>query len=106
MTYQNKPVDDYGASSSFAFNAQSQAGSDQNSPQDQLDALNQRIQSLEQKKINLNTDLFGLFEVVSAVPAGAPKIPYDQIKIYTNGSTYRLYWYDPVNNAWRYATGT
>lgn len=68
----------------------------------------QRIRNVELKvtKINFNTDIIGLFEVVSAAPSGTPKNVYDQVKIYTNGTTYRLYWYDQVNHAWRYATGT
>lgn len=51
-------------------------------------------------------DMFGLFETVSSVPTTTPKTTYDQIKIYSNGVTYRLYWYDSVAGAWRYATGT
>ncbi len=51
-------------------------------------------------------DVFGLFDTVSAVPTGIPNTPKDQIKIYKNSTTYRLYWYDFVNAQWRYATGT
>lgn len=51
-------------------------------------------------------NLFGLFETVSEVPTTTPKTTYDQIKIYSNSTTYRLYWYDSVNGVWRYATGT
>jgi hypothetical protein len=58
------------------------------------------------QSVDLDTDLFGMFEVVSAVPAGVPRMLYDQVKIYTNGTTYRLYWYDTVGHAWHYATGT
>lgn len=56
--------------------------------------------------IELNGNLNGLFETVSSVPTAVPTTPYGQIKIYTNGATYRLYWYDSTNGAWRYATGT
>lgn len=62
--------------------------------------------SLHQQFVNLDTNIYGLFEVVSAIPSGTPKSVYDQIKIYTNSTTYRLYWYDQVNHAWRYASGT
>lgn len=58
------------------------------------------------QRIRLNSDIEGLFETVSTVPTGAPRDIFGQIKIYTNGATYRLYWYDNTNGAWRYATGT
>lgn len=79
--------------------------------------LENRIQRLEQQmrdhmhsghndtRINLR-DIFGKFEVVSVAPVGKPNDVEGQIKIYTNGATYRLYWYDIVADAWRYATGT
>ena len=51
-------------------------------------------------------NIVGNFEVVSSAPTGNPTNFQNQIKIYSNGSTYRLYWYDTVNHAWRYASGT
>lgn len=51
-------------------------------------------------------DIFGLVEIVSSAPAGKPTSFSEQFKIYKNGSDYRLYWYDSVNDEWRYATGT
>ncbi len=51
-------------------------------------------------------NLWGLFETVSVVPTTIPKTTYDQIKFYSNATTYRLYMYDTVNNVWRYATLT
>lgn len=75
-------------------------------PSDVNSDLERRITALENRRTNLNTDVFGMFETVSAVPSGAPKDVYDQIKIYSNSTTYRLYWYDYSNNAWRYASGT
>lgn len=50
--------------------------------------------------------LQGLFETVSSVPTGIPNDVFDQIKIYKNGATYRLYWFEGAANTWRYATGT
>lgn len=73
---------------------------------EQIADLQRRISDLESKRVVFNTGIIGLFEVVSAVPTGVPTSPYDQIKIYTNSTTYRLYWYDQVNHAWRFATGT
>lgn len=48
-------------------------------------------------------NLVGLIETVTTTPTNVPKTIYDQVKIYKNSTTYRLYWYDNVNNAWRYA---
>jgi len=56
-------------------------------------------------RTNLN-DIFGLFEVVSVAPTLTPTSAYDQIKIYTNGTVYRLYWYDYVGHAWHYILAT
>lgn len=58
--------------------------------------------SLEVSLVNL-TDLF---QVVSAAPTDVPKRAGDQIKIYTNGATLRLYWYDQKANVWHYVTAT
>lgn len=51
-------------------------------------------------------DLDGLFETVDTAPTTVPKSIYDQVKIYVNGSTYRLYWYDNNANTWHYVTAT
>jgi hypothetical protein len=79
---------------------------DLNSLSNQIqDALN-KINNLMEKRINFNTDIIGLFETVSAVPTGIPASPYQQIKIYVNGATLRLYWYDGNANVWHYVTAT
>lgn len=46
-------------------------------------------------------NITGLFEVVSAAPTHIPKNLYDQIKLYVNGATYRIYFYDYTGAAWR-----
>ena len=53
-------------------------------------------------------DLFGMFQTVSVAPAATevPRTMIDQIKIYVNGATLRLYWYDTKANAWHYVTAT
>ena len=51
-------------------------------------------------------ELVGILETVSTAPAGKPTTLIDQIKIYVNGATYRLYWYDAKNNVWHYVTAT
>ena len=46
--------------------------------------------------------IIGLFEVVDTVPSNVPSRLFDQVKIYKNGSTKRLYVYDYSNHAWYY----
>lgn len=56
---------------------------------------------LNSTRINLNTDIIGLFEVVTAAPTLIPKSPYDQIKIAIISGVSYLYVYDQVNHAWK-----
>lgn len=75
----------------------------------QLQDLTNRVQALEitaRGRVVFNTGLIGLFETVSVVPTGTPLSPYDQVKIYVNSTTYRLYVYDSVGHVWHYATLT
>ncbi|MBX3498103.1 MAG: hypothetical protein KF889_01565 [Alphaproteobacteria bacterium] len=50
--------------------------------------------------------LWGLFPTTSSAPTHVPRNLYEQIVVYRNGATLRLYIYDTANNAWRYATLT
>lgn len=52
------------------------------------------------------SDSVGMYETVTAVPTGKPTNAINQIKVYTNSTTYRLYWYDVKNNVWHYVTAT
>ena len=62
------------------------------------------------ERINL-FDIFGFIPTVNgatelaAKTGGKPQTFYDQFFIYQTSTTYRFYWYDTVNNAWRYAVG-
>lgn len=59
--------------------------------------------------IEIDTDLFGVIDTVSAVPTTATNIPktfFDQMKLYRSGTTFTLYLYDVVNKAWRSVTLT
>ena len=89
----------------------------QNDLQNQIDSLTQQVQILTQQLREHNHNgvvgqqiyfksIFGLFETVSTFPSTIPKTTYDCIKIYTNGATLRLYWYDSVANLWHYVTAT
>ena len=51
-------------------------------------------------------DIWGLFKVVSSAPVTSPRKLQEQIVIYKNGGTKRLYWYDPINGVWSYVTAT
>ena len=57
-------------------------------------------------KIIKTNDIFGLFSTVSVAPTSHPKNFSDQILIFTNGATLRLYWYDATNSTWHYVTAT
>lgn len=98
--------DNYAKGDFSSRDAQDQAGTDQDTLADQISSLEQRVGDIENKRINIDTDVFGLFETVSAVPAGIPQTVYDQVKIYVNGATLRLYWYDSVAHVWHYVTAT
>ena len=67
-------------------------------------SIQQQIQQLMNRRVNLNTDIVGLFETVSATPTLIPTSPYEQIKIYLNGGTAKIYWHD--GTAWRSAGDT
>jgi hypothetical protein len=99
----------------LAQSAQDEAGNFPGSTQDQIDELSARLDLLIRTHrhdgntsplISLNTDIQGLFDVVSDVPTNTPANIFDQIKIYENAGTHRLYWYDNVARAWRYTAGT
>ena len=51
-------------------------------------------------------NIWGMFDTVTAAPTANPTTFQNQIKIYTNGLTHRLYWYDVKNNTWHYITAT
>lgn len=72
----------------------------------ELADLRQQIEELRNKRINWNTDVIGLFETVSVAPTLQPTSPYEQVKIYVNGATLRLYWYDATGQVWHFVTAT
>lgn len=58
------------------------------------------------KPIQELRDFTGLFKTVSAAPSGVPRKMIDQIVVYTNGATLRLYWFDAKAGVWHYVTAT
>lgn len=66
---------------------------------------------VQDKDFTLNTvmranDLLGMFQTVTSAPTSAPRTLINQIQIYSSGGTFRIYIYDTVSNAWKYATLT
>jgi hypothetical protein len=49
-------------------------------------------------------NIWGMFSVVDTVPTLEPTNFQNQIKIYINGATHRLYVYETSTNTWIYAT--
>lgn len=47
-----------------------------------------------------------LFKTVSAAPSGVPSSASEQVQVYVNGATLRLYWFDATNQVWHYVTAT
>jgi hypothetical protein len=54
-----------------------------------------------QPETNRLESISGTFPYVTSAPTWTPKTFRDSFAIYKNGTTYRLYVYDHVNNAWR-----
>lgn len=62
--------------------------------------LTRRVNLLEQKRTNLNTDIIGMFETVTVAPTGVPFNLFQQIKIAKISGTSYLYIYDTLNHVW------
>lgn len=84
--------------------------------ENKIEEIERRLAALEEDKTVSKYDnnfdyvdiqnITGFVQVVAVVPAGFPKSFFDQMKIYINGGTLRLYVFDYANNTWRYATLT
>lgn len=57
------------------------------------------------QNINIK-NLIGFIPTVAAVPLWIPKAFSEQLAVYKNGVTIRLYIYDTANNVWRYTALT
>jgi len=71
--------------------------------------VDQKIQEhfhsgIDSRSLKLD-NLFGMFRTVDTAPTHTPRNLFEQIMIFKTGTTYRLYWYDTMNNEWHYATG-
>lgn len=49
-------------------------------------------------------NIWGMFQTVSAVPTNVPIRMVDQIQIYSNGATYKLYVYNTTTATWQSVT--
>lgn len=84
--------------------AYGQVFSDIPSPTEQIQQtqdLTRRIKTLETRRINLNTDIIGLFETLTAAPIGTPFNIFQQIKLATISGTTYLYAYDTAGHTWK-----
>lgn len=82
----------------------------------QIQQLEKRIQQLEEKSRLPDYDTYSTYlpienitnflRLVSAAPTNVPRTLNEQVVIYINSGTYRLYLYDFTNNAWRYVALT
>lgn len=70
----------------------------------QMQDLTQRILMLENKRVNFNTDLIGLFETVTAAPTLKPTSPYEQVKLVNISGTFYLYVYSTNSLSWKRVT--
>lgn len=69
-----------------------------------LSALSAKVLQMQNDRINLNTDIIGLFETVTVAPTGVPLGPWSQVKIATIAGTTYLYVYDTASNTWKRVT--
>ncbi len=81
-----------------------------------LDDLTQQVNDFQLRPINLTDILLdmkrpldevrGIYRVVSVAPTAPPIDTFDGIQMYTNGATFRLYWFDWNASVWHYVTAT
>lgn len=67
----------------------------------QLQTLTDRVQAMENKRINFNTDIIGLFETVTVAPTGIPTSPFEQVKLANISGTFYIYAYNTNSKTWR-----
>lgn len=48
----------------------------------------------------------GFIRTVDAAPTYTPVKLSEQFAIFNSGGVFRFYWYDTINQEWRFATGT
>lgn len=63
--------------------------------------LQNRMSQMENKRINFNTDLIGLFETVTAAPTLKPTSPYEQVKLANISGTFYIYAYNTNSLSWK-----
>lgn len=67
----------------------------------QIQDLSRRIEAMENKRINLNTDIIGLFETLTVAPTITPTSPFEQIKLVVIAGTYYIYMYNTSSKTWK-----
>lgn len=69
----------------------------------EIEEVNSSLNPVPQNRLS---SIFGNFEVVDTAPTAVPTTLDNQIKIYVNGATKRLYIYESVNGSWLYTSLT
>lgn len=73
---------------------------------EQVQDLENKVHILDAQRVNLNTDIIGMFETLTVAPTGVPFNIFQQIKIAKISGTSYLYVYDTLNHVWLRATIT
>jgi hypothetical protein len=72
---------------------------------DKIDSIEQSLAFQKTNELALNTadikNIFSLLEVVSTAPTHVPRKLFEQIKLYSSGGIYRVYFY-LVGVGWKY----
>jgi len=66
----------------------------------------QKAEDVTLNPVSFLSSMVGVIETVTAVPTGKPINMINQIKFYSSGATYRIYFYDAKNGVWRYSSLT
>lgn len=69
-----------------------------------ISEVQNQMTSFQNRRINLNTDIIGLFETVFVAPTLIPNGPYGQLKIALISGTYYFYAYTGVSGGWKRTT--
>lgn len=68
-----------------------------------IDEIDSSVKEVPKNKLS---SIWGMFTIVDTIPTSIPTNFENQIKIYINGATKRLYIYETINNVWVYTTLT
>lgn len=67
----------------------------------QVQDIQHKVDALIAQRVNLNTDIIGMFETLTAAPTGIPFNVFQQVKLATISGTTYLYLYDTAGHTWK-----